>query len=101
MMSLSGRLRRVANMISATLAGTPMITCEQALASMHELIDGELGPEDRERVRSHFEVCGRCYPRLRVEKSFRAAVRASLQGESAPPHLVARVRILLNDVAQG
>ncbi len=46
-----------------------MIPCEEALRLVHEYLDGELDDVPRSRVKRHFDVCGRCYPHLRLEGS--------------------------------
>ncbi len=74
-----------------------MITCEQALTFVHEYLDGELEGATAERVEAHFEVCGRCYPHLRLEEAFRTAVRRAGAGQEAPPALRDRVRRLIRD----
>lgn len=79
--------------------GTGMITCEQALTFIQEYLDGELEGVTRERVEAHFDVCGRCYPHLRMEESFRAAVRRAGAGQEAPPELRDRVAHLLSDAS--
>lgn len=100
-MSLWGRLRRMGNMALAMVGRRAMITCEEALAAMHELLDGELSPDDQDRVQAHLEVCARCYPTLRAEESFRSALRLATEGQVAPEELTVRVRALLHEAAGG
>jgi len=88
-------------MMLAAAGMKPMITCEDALAVIQEFLDGELPPKENERVRAHFDVCRRCYPRLRVEESFRSAVKMAVDGQQAPPQLKARVRALLDQASRG
>ena len=75
--------------------GGEMIPCEEALRLVHEYLDGELDGVPEDQVRRHFEVCGRCYPHLRLERSYREAVRRAAAGEAAPPELRKRVGRLL------
>lgn len=72
-----------------------MPTCEEALAVIYEFLDGELDGMSRDRVQAHFDVCGKCYPKLRFEESFRSAVRKAAEGEAPPPDLKAKLRDLL------
>lgn len=72
-----------------------MIPCEEALRLVHEYLDGELDDVPRSRVKRHFDVCGRCYPHLRLESSYREAVRRAAAGERAPAELKAKVSRLL------
>jgi mycothiol system anti-sigma-R factor len=71
------------------------ISCDEALHLVYEYLDGELEDVSQERVRAHFEVCAMCYPHLRFEKSFRAAVARASQGETAPAELKAHLLELL------
>lgn len=68
-----------------------MISCEDALRVVHEFLDGELQDVSPAEVQAHFDVCERCYPHLRLEESFRRAVRRAASGERAPPGLQARL----------
>ncbi|MEX2465464.1 MAG: zf-HC2 domain-containing protein [Gemmatimonadota bacterium] len=66
---------------------------------VQEFLDGELEGVSAEKVRAHFEVCSRCYPHLRFERSFREALARASRGEGAPPDLKSRVVALLAGVA--
>ena len=90
-----GAARRAA--LSDPVQPPAMISCEEALAVLYEYLDGELPPSAHASARAHFEICGRCYPQLRTEESFRAAVRTAAQGQTAPPELRGRVLQLLRD----
>lgn len=72
-----------------------MIPCEEALRLVHEYLDGELDGVPHKQVKRHFDVCGRCYPHLKLETSYREAVRRASAGEEAPPELKAKVARLL------
>ena len=76
-----------------------MISCEEALNLVHEFIDGELEDVSSDQVKAHFDVCGRCYPHLKLEESFRAAVRKAAAGEKASPELKSRLMALLAEAA--
>lgn len=75
-----------------------MISCEEAVAVLYEYLDGELEGLTYERVKAHFDVCVRCYPKLALEKSFLAAVAKAGGGEKAPPELKDKVLGLLKEV---
>ncbi len=75
------------------------ISCEQAIRLVHDFLDGELEDVPSARVRRHFEVCQRCYPHLRLEESFRAALRGATSGERASPELRDRVLKVLEEAA--
>jgi mycothiol system anti-sigma-R factor len=79
-------------------AGMKMISCEEARAVLYEYLDGELEGLSYERVKAHFDICARCYPKLSLEKSFLAAVEKAGSGEKAPPELRTKVLGLLADL---
>lgn len=70
-------------------------TCQEALSLLYDYLDGELEGVSLERVKAHFEVCKKCYPHLRFEKSFRAAIRRAGSGGEAPEELKAHLLELL------
>ena len=74
-----------------------MISCEEALAVLYEYMDGELEGVTHERVKAHFDVCARCYPKLALEKSFLAVVARAGRGEKAPPELRDKVLSLIEE----
>jgi len=68
-----------------------MIACHDALRLVQEFLDGELDGMSHTDVEAHFEMCKRCYPHLRLERQFRAAVHRAGADETAPPELRAQV----------
>ena len=101
-MSFLDRLRGLfgATTVGATTAngGPEMISCDDALRLVHEYLDGELENVSQAEVEAHFEACQRCYPHLRLERSFRQAVRRVATRETAPPELAVRLRELISEV---
>lgn len=75
--------------------GHPHVECSEALARINEFLDGELDAGAAEGVEEHFRVCARCYPHLKMEKGFRARVRAALTNPEVPEDLRSRVLDLL------
>jgi anti-sigma factor (TIGR02949 family) len=63
------------------------MSCEEALSLVYDFLDGELDGVPREQVRAHFDMCRECYPHLKLEASFRAALRKASMGEAPPPGL--------------
>jgi len=78
-----------------------MISCRDALDLIYEYLDGELADVSEEQVRQHFEACRRCFPHLKLEEAFLAAVHRASRGEAAPPELRSRVMSLLSQVDRG
>ncbi len=83
---------------TAANGGPEMISCEDALKLVHEYLDGELESVSPAEVEAHFDACQRCYPHLRLERSFRQAVRRVASRETAPPELAKRLRELMSEV---
>ena len=101
-MSFFDGLKRLFGGASSNGEGGPqmeMISCEDALSLIHEYIDGELEGVSQEQVKAHFDVCGRCYPHLHLEESFREAVQKAARGEEVPTGLKSRVMDLLAEAA--
>lgn len=86
---------------AADSAGSEMISCEEAISVLYEYLDGELDAAPSERVRAHFDACARCYPHLRMEESFRSAVRRASGTKSVPPGLRERLLDLLPRTTEG
>lgn len=99
-MSLIDRLKRFFAGNGQDGGASEMISCEDALGLIYEFLDGELEDVSHERVKAHFDVCGRCYPHLQLEESFRTAVRRAAQGEKASPELRSRLLELLAEAAE-
>jgi len=83
------------------MSATDSLTCREAVTALYEYLDGALDPASHEQVKAHFDTCRRCYPHLRLEESFRAAVQRACGGESAPPELKDRLRALLSEAGEG
>jgi len=71
------------------------ISCSEAIAKVHEYLDGELDGISSEEVAHHFTVCQRCYPHLKLEERFRGLLQRSQQDEACPEHLKEQVLELL------
>lgn len=78
-----------------------ILSCEEALRLVHEYLDGELDAVPEKQVKQHFDMCEKCYPHLRLESSYRDAVRRAAAGEKAPPELRAKVIKLLAEAEAG
>lgn len=83
---------------SGAASGGETISCEEALARIHDFLDGELEGLTHEQVDRHFDLCGRCHPRVALERNFREAVHRAVDRRQAPPELRARVLDLIAEV---
>jgi len=77
------------------------VTCREAVAVVQEFLDGALEGVSASHVSEHFEICSRCYPHLRFERSFREALARAAAGACAPEDLKRRVVDLLAEVEGG
>ena len=72
------------------------ISCQEALARLYELLDGELPADHADRIREHLERCGSCFPSLCAARAFQELLRRVSRGQpNAPPHLRERLLDLL------
>jgi len=71
------------------------ISCMEAIAKVHEYLDGELDGISSEEVAHHFSICQKCYPHLKLEERFRVLLQRSQQDEACPEHLREQVLELL------
>ena len=69
--------------------------CEEVLVRLWEYLDQELEPEEAERIRAHLEWCRNCYPAYRRDRAFLQLLGRLAKGCSAPPTLVASLRLRL------
>jgi len=76
-------------------ASGDLISCRQALARVHEYLDGELDPASHADVARHFSSCQGCHPHLRLEERFRTALRRFGGAEVCPQHLKEQIHTSL------
>jgi anti-sigma factor RsiW len=78
-----------------------MMTCEEARALLHGLIDGELDRAKAREVEDHVSSCQRCAAELAQFQQMRAAMRHESMTFAAPAALRSRIEAALpNPVAQ-
>jgi anti-sigma factor (TIGR02949 family) len=64
--------------------------CDEALDLLEPYLDGDLTPEESERLRAHLEGCAACAAELALAGRVQAGLRALPQPD-CPPELLARV----------
>jgi anti-sigma factor (TIGR02949 family) len=68
------------------------IPCDVAMEHLFEWLDQEVEDPDLEaKVGVHLETCGRCYPLLTFERSFREALKRVADGEKTPEEVRSRI----------
>lgn len=77
---------------------TEELSCEEAVRSVYEYLDGELPSDHAERVRRHVEICRRCYPYFNFERAFLDYVQDRGLKPSRSRALEERLRRLLEEI---
>jgi anti-sigma factor (TIGR02949 family) len=72
------------------------IDCAQALKQLVELIDRELGDEDREAVERHLQACRSCMSRAEFERALKGKVHALAQRD-VPAKTIDRITALIQE----
>jgi anti-sigma factor (TIGR02949 family) len=67
------------------------LACEEALDLLEPYLDGDLPPEEADRVRRHLEGCASCAAELSMAARIQRELRALPQPE-CPPEVLERVR---------
>lgn len=80
-----------------------LIRCEDALSRLWDFLDGELSLHERDALRRHLEVCGRCYPQYDFQRAYLEYTHRLADREHAPPDLRQRIfrRILEQERGSG
>ena len=80
------------------MTGAEITSCEEALALLAALLDGELDSGRRTEVERHLATCRSCFSRAEFERRLKASI-ATLGHEPVRPELAARVRTLISQFA--
>ena len=70
--------------------------CQEALAKLEAYLDGELPDSSIPNIQDHLAACYPCADRADFEQQLRAIVRRDC-AEKAPPQLVDRIKLHLDD----
>lgn len=71
--------------------------CRDTLDQLDSFLDRALSQEERLAVETHLEECSRCACEYRYEESFVREVRQKLKRLQAPPELMAKIRLKLEE----
>ncbi len=75
-----------------------MADCDEVLRELHEFLDDELTPANRERIRHHLEACMDCFEVFDFETELRQVIALKCR-EQVPPGLVERIRLSIEQEA--
>ena len=63
------------------------VDCSRALLQVYSYLDGEMGPEDCDRIRDHLAQCGQCLREYNIDQMLKTLVHRSCECEAAPTQL--------------
>lgn len=63
------------------------VDCSHALMQVYQYLDGEMSPDDCDKIREHLAKCGPCLKEYDVDQMLKTLVRRSCGYESAPTEL--------------
>jgi len=61
--------------------------CSRARLQVYEYLDGEMDPDDCDKIREHLAHCGTCLKEFDIDQMLKALVRRSCGCEAAPMQL--------------
>lgn len=61
--------------------------CSRTLLQLYEYLDGEMGPDDCDKIRDHLERCGQCLTEYNIDQMLKTLVHRSCGREAAPSQL--------------
>ena len=79
------------------MLNAPMLDCESVIKQLWDYLDGELIPERMDAIRSHLEMCKRCYPQYEFERSFLHALAARQRKHSDQERLRTKLMAALQE----
>ncbi len=72
-----------------------MIDCHGVMKRLWEYLDGELPPDEADRIRDHLAMCARCYPQYRHQLAFLALVSRAAAATTPRQEFVRRLDAVL------
>lgn len=72
-----------------------MIDCHGVMKRLWEYLDGELPPDEADRIRDHLAMCARCYPQYRHQLAFLALVLRAAAAATPRQEFVRRLEAVL------
>jgi len=72
--------------------------CSEVLERVFEYLDGEMTPQDTDRIKVHLYECGPCMSEYDLDVAIKALVRRSMALEQAPERLRSRILVRITEV---
>jgi mycothiol system anti-sigma-R factor len=61
--------------------------CSNTLSQVYAYLDGEMGPDDCDKIREHLAQCGPCLTEYNIDQMLKTLVHRSCECEAAPTQL--------------
>ena len=78
--------------------------CSEVLDQVYVYLDGEIAPDDCDKIRQHLDECGPCLQQYGLDKAVKALVARSCGCDLAPEELrgkvLARIREVRIEISQ-
>lgn len=78
--------------------------CSEVLEQVYVYLDGEIGPEQVEKIREHLDECGPCLRQYGLDQAVKALVARTCGCDLAPEELrnkvLSRIREVRVEIAQ-
>jgi mycothiol system anti-sigma-R factor len=72
--------------------------CSEVLEQVYVYLDGEIDPEDCDKIRQHLDECSHCLQQYGLDKAVKALVARSCGCDLAPNELRAKVLTRIREV---
>ena len=72
--------------------------CTEVLALVYGFLDGEMGEEDRDRIRQHLDECSPCLRQYGLERMVKSLLARSCGCEHAPERLRTQVVTRIREI---
>jgi len=63
------------------------VDCSRTMLQVYEYLDGEMGPDDCDKIRQHLAQCGHCLKEYDIDQMLKTLVHRSCACEAAPTEL--------------
>lgn len=74
-----------------------LLSCKETLARLDDYLDRELSARELQQVATHLKICAKCARHYRFERGFIEDLRQKTAHVQAPPDLMNRVRVALQN----
>jgi mycothiol system anti-sigma-R factor len=71
--------------------------CSEVLDRVYEYLDGELTPDDLDKIRVHLDDCSPCLRQYDLDVALKALVRRSCGCDQAPVELRERILVTITE----